>query len=44
MLRVPMRSGLDFRTSNTSLAVRDGDRSDVLPLDQVTRAAMPLRP
>ncbi len=28
-----LRFGLDFVTSNTSLAVWDGDRSDVLPLD-----------
>jgi hypothetical protein len=28
-----LRFGLDFVTSNTSLAVWDGDRSAVLPLD-----------
>jgi molecular chaperone DnaK (HSP70) len=44
MLPVPMRFGLDFGTSNTSLAVWDGDRIDVLPLDPVAGAAMPLRP
>jgi molecular chaperone DnaK (HSP70) len=38
-----MRFGLDSGTSNTSLAVWDGDRSDVLPLDPVAGAAMPLR-
>src|SRR2546426_1640424 len=37
----PLRFGLDFGTSNTSLAVWDGDRSDVLPLDPVVGAAMP---
>jgi len=37
-----MRSfGLDFGTSNTSLAVWDGHRSDVLPLDPLAGAAMP---
>lgn len=41
MLRVPMRFGLDFGTSNTSLAVWDGSRSDVLPLDPLAGAAMP---
>jgi hypothetical protein len=43
MLPVPVRSGLDFATSNTSLAVWDGGRIDVLPLDHVAGAAMPLR-
>src|SRR5436190_13143089 len=41
MLRVPLRFGLDFGTSNTSLAVWDGSRSDVLPLDPLAGAAMP---
>ena len=36
-----MRFGLDFGTSNTSLAVWDGARSDVLPLDPLAGAAMP---
>ncbi len=36
-----MRFGLDFGTSNTSLAVSDGERSSVLPLDPVAGAAMP---
>ena len=36
-----MRFGLDFGTSNTSLAVWDGSRSDVLPLDPLAGAAMP---
>ncbi len=35
MLPVRVRFGLDFGTSNTSLAVRDGDRTDVLPLDRL---------
>ena len=37
----PLRFGLDFGTSNTSLAVWDGQRSDVLPLDPLAGAAMP---
>jgi hypothetical chaperone protein len=37
----PLRFGLDFGTSNTSLAVWDGHRSDVLPLDPLAGAAMP---
>ena len=37
----PVRFGLDFGTSNTSLAVWDGERSDVLPLDPLAGAAMP---
>src|SRR3989441_8082641 len=37
----PMRFGLDFGTSNTSLAVWDGERSRVLPLDVVAGEAMP---
>src|SRR5438445_6014183 len=41
MLRVPLRFGLDFGTSNTSLAVWDGSRSDVLPLDPLAGATMP---
>src|SRR5437867_259730 len=41
MLRVPVRFGLDFGTSNTSLAVWAGERSDVLPLDPIAGAAMP---
>src|SRR5438093_11878393 len=41
MLPVPVRFGLDFGTSNTSLAVWDGERSDVLPLDPIAGAAMP---
>ncbi len=36
-----MRFGLDFGTSNTSLAVWDGATSTVLPLDPVAGAAMP---
>ncbi|HEV8228380.1 MAG TPA: Hsp70 family protein [Candidatus Limnocylindria bacterium] len=36
-----MRFGLDFGTSNTSLAVWDGERSTVLPLDPIAGAAMP---
>ena len=36
-----MRFGLDFGTSNTSLAVWDGDKSDVLSLDPLAGAAMP---
>ena len=41
MLRAPMRFGLDFGTSNTSLAVWDGTRSEVLPLDPLAGVAMP---
>lgn len=36
-----MRFGLDFGTSNTSLAVWDGERSTVLPIDVLAGAAMP---
>ena len=36
-----MRFGLDFGTSNTSLAVWDGTRSEVLPLDPLAGVAMP---
>ncbi|HUG06784.1 MAG TPA: Hsp70 family protein [Candidatus Limnocylindria bacterium] len=36
-----MRFGLDFGTSNTSLAVWDGERSTVLPIDPIAGAAMP---
>ncbi len=36
-----MRFGLDFGTSNTSVAVWDGDRSTVLPIDPLAGAAMP---
>ena len=36
-----VRFGLDFGTSNTSLAVWDGARSEVLPLDPGAGAAMP---
>jgi len=36
-----VRFGLDFGTSNTSLAVWDGARSEVLPLDPIAGAAMP---
>ncbi len=35
------RFGLDFGTSNTSLAVWDGAKSDVVPLDPIAGAAMP---
>src|SRR5262249_55550691 len=38
---VSVRFGLDFGTSNTSLAVWDGAKSDVLPLDPLAGAAMP---
>lgn len=41
MLRGPMRFGLDFGTSNTSLAMWDGSTSTVLPLDPLAGAAMP---
>lgn len=36
-----MRFGLDFGTSNTSVAVWDGERSTVLPIDPIAGAAMP---
>lgn len=36
-----MRFGLDFGTSNTSLAAWDGSTSTVLPLDPLAGAAMP---
>ena len=36
-----MRFGLDFGTSNTSLAVWDGERSTVLPIDPIAGGAMP---
>ena len=36
-----MRFGLDFGTSNTSLAVWDGERSTVLPIDPLAGTAMP---
>ncbi|HUQ40971.1 MAG TPA: Hsp70 family protein [Candidatus Limnocylindrales bacterium] len=36
-----MRFGLDFGTSNTSLAVWDGAKSAVLPIDPLAGAAMP---
>ena len=36
-----MRFGLDFGTSNTSLAVWDGEQSEVLPIDPLAGAAMP---
>jgi hypothetical chaperone protein len=36
-----MRFGLDFGTSNTSLAMWDGGTSTVLPLDPLAGAAMP---
>ncbi len=35
------RFGLDFGTSNTSLAVWDGVKSEVLPIDPLAGAAMP---
>ncbi len=41
MLTVPMRFGLDFGTSNTSLAIWDGSASRVLPLDPIAGEAMP---
>src|SRR5256886_11823945 len=37
----PMRFGLDFGTSNTSLAVSDGDSVRVLPIDLVAGETMP---
>lgn len=36
-----MRFGLDFGTSNTSVAMWDGERSTVLPIDPLAGAAMP---
>ena len=36
-----LRFGLDFGTSNTSLAVWDGTKSEVLPIDPLAGAAMP---
>jgi hypothetical chaperone protein len=36
-----VRYGLDFGTSNTSVAVWDGERSTVLPIDPLAGAAMP---
>src|SRR5438874_13782944 len=36
-----MRFGLDFGTSNTSLAVSDGDAVRVLPIDLVAGETMP---
>ncbi|MEO8632521.1 MAG: Hsp70 family protein [Chloroflexota bacterium] len=36
-----MRFGLDFGTSNTSVAVWDGERSTVLPIDPLAGVAMP---
>ena len=36
-----MRFGLDFGTSNTSLAIWDGAKSVVLPIDPLAGAAMP---
>src|SRR5687768_1901802 len=36
-----VRFGLDFGTSNTSLAIWDGERSTVLPIDPLAGAAMP---
>jgi len=37
----PVRFGLDFGTSNTSLAVSDGDAVRVLPIDLVAGETMP---
>src|SRR5438034_4125426 len=37
----PMRFGLDFGTSNTSMAVSDGDSVRVLPIDLVAGETMP---
>ncbi|MDQ2912957.1 MAG: Hsp70 family protein [Chloroflexota bacterium] len=37
----PMRFGLDFGTSNTSLAVNDGTSTRVLPIDSVAGETMP---
>jgi hypothetical chaperone protein len=39
--RAPVRFGLDFGTSNTSVALWDGERSTVLPIDPLAGAAMP---
>lgn len=36
-----VRFGLDFGTSNTSVALWDGERSTVLPIDPLAGAAMP---
>jgi hypothetical chaperone protein len=36
-----VRFGLDFGTSNTSLAVSDGESARVLPIDEVAGATMP---
>jgi hypothetical chaperone protein len=36
-----VRFGLDFGTSNTSLAIWDGERATVLPIDALAGAAMP---
>jgi hypothetical chaperone protein len=36
-----MRFGLDFGTSNTTLAVWDGVKSEVLPIDPIAGATMP---
>jgi hypothetical chaperone protein len=36
-----LRFGLDFGTSNTSVAIWDGERSTVLPIDPLAGAAMP---
>ncbi|HET6703279.1 MAG TPA: hypothetical protein VFH14_15800, partial [Gemmatimonadaceae bacterium] len=36
-----MRFGLDFGTSNTSVALWDGERSTVLPIDPLAGVAMP---
>ena len=41
MLAVLMRFGLDFGTSNTSLAVWEGSATRVLPLDPLAGEAMP---
>ena len=42
MMRAPaMRFGLDFGTSNTSLAVFDGQSSRVVPIDVVSGETMP---
>lgn len=38
---VPMRFGLDFGTSNTVLAVADGGRSRLLPIDPIAGAVLP---
>jgi hypothetical chaperone protein len=36
-----LRFGLDFGTSNTSLAVSDGGSASVLPIDEIAGATMP---